>query len=186
VSARRTDSSFLVFNLSSHRFSLKNSLVWSSSSSSYCNTGFYFDSYTIWKYKCSFYRSSDKHNESAWRSWVWWYIYDDFSRLFFLHVNRETSVLTNEIPEESDQFRFLRPACYAKWFSGVDFGESFGNENFLRVLSAILTPHSFIVTFFTPRFSPLFILLQINNNETTLHLTDTRWVSILVLAWFFH
>jgi hypothetical protein len=27
-------------------------------------------------------------------------IYDDFSRLLFLHTHRETSSLTNEIPEE--------------------------------------------------------------------------------------
>jgi hypothetical protein len=36
-------------------------------------------------------------------------IYDDFSRLMFLHAHREASVLTSEIPEESGQFRFLRP-----------------------------------------------------------------------------
>jgi hypothetical protein len=35
-------------------------------------------------------------------------LYDDFSRLLFLHDHRETSALTNEIPEESDQFRVLR------------------------------------------------------------------------------
>jgi hypothetical protein len=35
-------------------------------------------------------------------------IYDDFSRLLFLHTHREASTLTNELPEESDQFRFLR------------------------------------------------------------------------------
>jgi hypothetical protein len=40
-------------------------------------------------------------------------LYDDFSRLLFLHTHREASVLTNEIPEESDQFRFLRVVCYA-------------------------------------------------------------------------
>jgi hypothetical protein len=39
-------------------------------------------------------------------------IYDDFSHLF-LHTNRETSVLTDEIPEESDQFRFDRAVCHA-------------------------------------------------------------------------
>ena len=31
----------------------------------------------------------------------------------FLHDHREASVLVNEIPEESEQFRFLRAACYA-------------------------------------------------------------------------
>ena len=40
-------------------------------------------------------------------------IYDDFSRLFFLHVHREVSALTNELPEESGQFRFLHAACLA-------------------------------------------------------------------------
>ena len=40
-------------------------------------------------------------------------VYDDFSRLLFLHAHREASALSNEIPEESEQFRFLRAACYA-------------------------------------------------------------------------
>ena len=35
-------------------------------------------------------------------------IYDDFRRLLFLHDHREESTLSNELPEESDQFRFLR------------------------------------------------------------------------------
>ncbi len=35
-------------------------------------------------------------------------LYDYFSRVSFLHSHRETSTLTNEIPEESDQFHFLR------------------------------------------------------------------------------
>jgi hypothetical protein len=38
-------------------------------------------------------------------------IYDDFSRLLFLHAHREASALVNELPEESDQFLFLRAAC---------------------------------------------------------------------------
>ena len=38
-------------------------------------------------------------------------IYDDFSRLLFLHAHREASVLANELPEESGQFRFLHTAC---------------------------------------------------------------------------
>jgi hypothetical protein len=40
-------------------------------------------------------------------------VYDDFSCLLFLHAHREASALANEIPEESDQFRCLRAACYA-------------------------------------------------------------------------
>ena len=40
-------------------------------------------------------------------------VYDDFNRLHFLHTHREVSTLDNELPEESDQFRFLRTACLA-------------------------------------------------------------------------
>ena len=39
--------------------------------------------------------------------------YDDFIRLFFLCVHREASTLTNELSEESDQFRFIRTSCFA-------------------------------------------------------------------------
>ena len=35
------------------------------------------------------------------------------SSLLFLHAHRETTVLTNELPEESNQFRFLRAVCFA-------------------------------------------------------------------------
>ena len=38
-------------------------------------------------------------------------IYDDFSRLLFLHAHREVSALADELPEELDQFRYLRAAC---------------------------------------------------------------------------
>ncbi len=40
-------------------------------------------------------------------------IYEDFSRLLFLHDHRESSALANELPEESEQFRFLRATCFA-------------------------------------------------------------------------
>jgi hypothetical protein len=40
-------------------------------------------------------------------------IYEDFSRLLFLHAHREASALANELQEESEQFRFLRAACFA-------------------------------------------------------------------------
>jgi hypothetical protein len=38
-------------------------------------------------------------------------VYDDFNRLLFLDVHREVSALSNEFPEESDQFRFLLATC---------------------------------------------------------------------------
>ena len=40
-------------------------------------------------------------------------LYEDFIRLLFLHAHREASALTNELQEESDQFRFLRAACFS-------------------------------------------------------------------------
>ena len=41
-------------------------------------------------------------------------LYDEFIRRLFLHTHREASALANELPEESDQFRFLRASCFAK------------------------------------------------------------------------
>ena len=40
-------------------------------------------------------------------------LYDEFIRLLFFHDHRETSALTNELSEESGQFRFLRASCFA-------------------------------------------------------------------------
>ncbi len=40
-------------------------------------------------------------------------------RLLFLHDHRESSALTNEIPEESGQFRFLREVRYANMKGSV-------------------------------------------------------------------
>ncbi len=39
------------------------------------------------------------------------YILDDFTTLLFLHTHRETSTLTNELPEESHQFRLFHVTC---------------------------------------------------------------------------
>ena len=36
------------------------------------------------------------------------HVYEDFTRLLFLHTHREASILTGELPEESGQIRFLR------------------------------------------------------------------------------
>ena len=40
-------------------------------------------------------------------------MYDEFIRLLFLDSHREASALSNELPEESDQFRFLHVSCFA-------------------------------------------------------------------------
>jgi hypothetical protein len=47
------------------------------------------------------------------------HLYDDFLCLTFLHTHREGSDLSGEVPEESDQFRFLQaqlsaPVVYKK------------------------------------------------------------------------
>ncbi len=49
-------------------------------------------------------------------------LYDEFIRLLFLHAYhayREASVLANEFPEESDQFRFLRSSCFVNLMTKV-------------------------------------------------------------------
>ena len=38
---------------------------------------------------------------------------DEFICLLFLHTHREASSLTNELSQESDQFRFLHSSCFA-------------------------------------------------------------------------
>ncbi len=40
-------------------------------------------------------------------------LYEEFICLLFLYSHREGSGLNNELPEESDQFRFLRASCFA-------------------------------------------------------------------------
>ena len=40
-------------------------------------------------------------------------MYDEFILLLFLHAHREASALDNELPEESNKFRFLRASCFA-------------------------------------------------------------------------
>ena len=40
-------------------------------------------------------------------------LYPEFILLPFLHAHRETSVLDNELPEESDHFRFMHTAFFS-------------------------------------------------------------------------
>jgi hypothetical protein len=41
------------------------------------------------------------------------HVYEDFARLIFLHTHREPSILAGELPEESEQFRFLRASRWS-------------------------------------------------------------------------
>jgi hypothetical protein len=61
-------------------------------------------------------------------------VYDDFRRLLFLHANHEASALANEVPEESDQFCFLRAACYANIKGSV--GLILAKASAMRISSA--------------------------------------------------
>ena len=51
-------------------------------------------------------------------------VYDDFNRLLFLHAHREASALSIELPEESDQFRFLRVPCLSNLKGSVVLTQS--------------------------------------------------------------
>ena len=67
-------------------------------------------------------------------------VYDDFTRLFFLHAHREASVL--DLPEESEQFRFLRAARLAnlKDSVGLLLDQGLCNEGYYS--------HRFVYTVF--------------------------------------
>jgi hypothetical protein len=40
-------------------------------------------------------------------------VYEDFGRLLFLHTHRVASILAGELPEEWEQFRFLRTSRWS-------------------------------------------------------------------------
>ncbi len=46
-------------------------------------------------------------------------VYEDFTRLLFLHTDREDSILAGELPEESDQFRFFRDSRLSNFKGSV-------------------------------------------------------------------
>jgi hypothetical protein len=105
-------------------------------------------------------------------------IYDDFSRhksQELLNVNLEASVLANEIPEESEQFRFLRAVCYTnidgsvgliltkdsamRIFIPLDLSSRSFTPH-MRGLSAFRTPHSFNMTFLTLGLRPFLFIYK--------------------------
>ncbi len=76
------------------------------------------------------------------------WMYDEFIRLLFLHVHREASALTSELPEESDQFRFLHTSCFANLKGTV--GLMMTKESAMRISIPLdLSSRSFIPL---PRF----------------------------------
>ena len=58
-------------------------------------------------------------------------LYDDFLCLFFLHTHRKASPLSMELPEDCDQFRFLRAASlnHLKGVCWFDRDQRFGNDD---------------------------------------------------------
>jgi hypothetical protein len=82
-------------------------------------------------------------------------LYDDIIRLLFLHAHREASALTIELPEESDQFRFLQAACLTNLKGSVGLMLSVGliltKESIMQIPSCPLdlSSRSFIPL---PRF----------------------------------
>ncbi len=75
-------------------------------------------------------------------------VYEDFARLIFLHTHREASILAGELPEESEQFRFLRASHLANLKGSV--GSILTKASAIRVTIPIdLSTWSFIPL---PRF----------------------------------
>ena len=70
-------------------------------------------------------------------------VYEDFPRLFFLHTHREASILSGELPEESEQFRFFRASRLANLKDSV--GLILAKVSVIRVTIPIdLSTRSFI------------------------------------------
>ena len=105
-------------------------------------------------------------------------VYDDFVSLFFLHVHREVSILSGELPgirsEESDQFRFLRVATLSNLKDSV--GLILTKTSTMRVTIPIdLSTQSFIsLTRFcnsrrpTPLLTPSLIILPYHSASAAL------------------
>jgi hypothetical protein len=71
-------------------------------------------------------------------------LYDDFSGLLFLHAHREASALTNELPEDSDQFRFLRAVCLTDLKGAVGLIMVKGRIRGSQFPSTFLLGHSYL------------------------------------------
>jgi hypothetical protein len=81
-------------------------------------------------------------------------LYPDFIRLLFLYAHREASALAHEPPKKSDQFRFIRAACFSNLYCSV--GLTIAKASTLRVSIPIdfssfpLTPPRFIRSYRPP------------------------------------
>ena len=75
-------------------------------------------------------------------------LYDAFIRLIFFHTHREASALDNELPQESDQFRFLRDVCLGnlKGSVGLILAKSLGHTDFYPLRPFISVFHHCLVS----------------------------------------
>jgi hypothetical protein len=74
-------------------------------------------------------------------------VYEDFTRMMFLHEHRETSILARALPEESEHFRFLRASRLANLKGSV--GLILSKTSDMRVTPIDLSTNPFIPL---PRF----------------------------------
>ena len=82
-------------------------------------------------------------------------MYDEFIRLLFLNAHREASALPGELPEESDQFLFLRVSCFTNLKGSV--GLILSKVSGIRIgipldLSSRISGLEYLWTFRLPRF----------------------------------
>jgi hypothetical protein len=114
-------------------------------------------------------------------------IHDEFLRLLFLHDHREASALDNELPEESDKFRFLHHSCFGNLKGTVGCGrfdnvESIGSADFniFGPFFSVFHPPSALHLFASSHtaFSPF-----PRTFCSVFCLSGTCWVYILVFHW---
>jgi hypothetical protein len=91
---------------------------------------------------------------------------EEFLRLMFLHVHRDTSALAGELPEESAQFRFNRAACLVNVKDSI--GLMLSKVSTMRVTipldlstrSFIPLPRFILTRTTTPLLTPSIVLLN--------------------------
>ena len=100
-------------------------------------------------------------------------MYDEFIRLLFLHTHRETSPLANELPQESDQFRFLHALCFTN-LKGV-VGLIMTKSSDIRISTPLdLSSRSFVpLPCFNRSCRPTPFLDLPSYSEGSTHLTHT-------------
>jgi hypothetical protein len=106
---------------------------------------------------------------------------EDFTRLLFLHAHREASILAGELPEESEQFRFLRASRLANLKGSVGLILTKGSTTVWVTIPIDLSTRSFIPLprfFNSRRVSPLLnqsLVLIPQQSAETAHWSALCW-----------